>query len=1151
MAFDVYPNIPGNLLEKPLNVAGSGVSNLMPITQRIGPDNVDEGVILKTDHPTTMFIRVAMLGAVPAPAQQPTIIIKANGGPETEIIDSAPNVTGIDDGSQTVALGRKHLPDGNNAYLIKVLVLVTSGVTWQMRIKNNDAVARDFTWVIADSLDEIDGSGNHVGSRQPWIDGGATLNFDALTSQSPAPRLTVTVANKGTGPLNIKNTIGSNAGSPDFQVGEVPAPIDPNHSGDLKIDFIAPATVGQSNATFDISTDDTTAQTATGHNKRVALQGVAHQLEIVLLVDASGSMGYTPTGGDPVADSDARWGKLKSSADQFLNVLGDFGEGHGSFGVAVFPDFTAPTYPPAISPSSGDIFTTQAITGANIATAIQNLSAPPPTHTARKAEKDSGATPIGHGIGHTIGTAPASYGYFSASADALNFNKRYLVLMTDGANNSGPPNPPDFYGSGPTSFRGKKVKVITVGYGDDGPNKFEVDHILLQTIATESDGLYLDAGVNDIESDPLTGTLKKSFHNAIIEGLNLEPTMDPSGLLTVNQPEARHQVTITPYDTKAVFIVNWQTFDADRVDVKLLTPTCELITPASAQNDPNITYHSHPTYAIYSFNHDYLRNAADPANPRYGAWRLVITGNFPPIIEIRDTASSDIFVDSEPYDFQVTTQSRLKLTLTTDRASYFAGDTINLTAALTLDGKGVPNASVVARFNAPGQSSDNFLAGNLVTAAEFSQAKAQLAKADVTALGIKAFALNQKGVFFKDTPHRNEVKMTDDDRDGHYTASFTNTSTPGTFSFYVIAIGQTPDGITFRREKRLAVRIDVRPEPTFTLVDTFYRTLIDGEVTIQLADVRVTPRDRFGNVVLIDPDFDSRLAPIIKNGKATAGLIWNLDASYTQTVQFKPGVTPSVGFSLDDQVIVPASPLAPVDKLHYVDRVTAFKLGGEAEKGANKHTDPNAALGDIRSKQPDQFVSLGAFGSLAVEIKRHVIEAQGDDDVTVFVRPDDTLRSYLVEALPAGKPAGKPPHGRKKTWVALGTSPGVTQSFSLSSAGIKKAAAIRITDKSGRTRDASLKPSSSPGVSILGVGAKKIGRGGHHKKPHDDKKYDDKKKGGDRDYSHPKPGGEHKGGPPKGGKPGGLPGGKPGGKPDAKAGPKQKTPKGTKPRGKK
>ena len=60
--------------------------------------------------------------------------------------------------------------------------------------------------------------------------------------------------------------------------------------------------------------------------------------------------------------------------------------------------------------------------------------------------------------------------------------------------------------------------------------------------------------------------------------------------------------------------------------------------------------------------------------------------------------------------------------------------------------------------------------------------------------------------------------------------------------------------------------------------------------------------------------------------------------------------------------------------------------------------------------------------------------------------------------------------------MPLGESIGVTQSFSLRAAGLESTAALRITDTSGRTRDADLKPLTSPGVSALGFGALKTGR---------------------------------------------------------------------------
>lgn len=1064
MAFDVYPASHTS----PLNVGASTTSALIAITEQTGPDNVDEPapppVAIASLHPDTMFIRVAMLGAIPAIANRPTIVLKANTGDEVEIKIDYPNPMMLPDthifsipltdtpppGSE-VADGFKFPPDANNVYLIKVLLYHAAPepphpwYSWQIRIKNNDVIARDFTWVVAGSLAE---------TRQPWIDAQtATLEFDALTSQTP--QLTATIPNKGTGPLNITNPVGSTAGDPKFTVAApVPGAIDPNHTGDLKIQFAAPAAIGETNANFDIASNDPIATTAAGHNKRIPLHGVSRQLEVVMLLDASGSMGYKPDGSPlVVADSDSRWGKLKEAANQFLNLLGIWGDGKGRFGVAVFPDITVATYPasPAPSPSAGNIVSATPITGASTSAAITTLA-------PRKAEKDRGFTPIGFGIGFTMGTTSGSFGYFQGTGAPVDpprdFDKRFLLLMSDGKHNSSPPDPPFFYGTGPTSFKGKKIRVMAVGYGDPAvPTPFEVDHVLLNTIKTESDGEFWDAGLDDAGFG-----LKKQFRAVISAGLTLDPTSDPTGVLTPGTPEVRHQVTITPYDTKVAFVVNWRKFDERRVNVTLLTPTCELITPATAHTDPNIEFLNHKTYAIYAVNHDYLRNAVDPANPRYGTWRLIISGNLSE-------------QQNEPYDYEVITESRLNLTLTTDSASYFAGDTIRLTAAVTLDGKGITNAVVTVRLTVPGQSSDNWLAGNRISANEFARSKASLAGADVTALGVKASALKDKGIVFANPPHESEIKMTDVAGDGRYTASFPGTTTPGTYDFYVTAIGQTPDGSLFRREKRLNIRVGVRPDAKFTLIETTYRTQTDGNQVTHFADVRVTPRDPFGNVVLIDPAFDSRVQITVKDGEFTNSLTWNLDASYSQTIKYRPGVTPTIGLNVDGRPVVPIQPLAPIgEDLHWADNVIHFRAGGEAARGANQHTDPNAALGDVRQKRPDQFVSLGAGGALTLCVEGQFIKARGDDDVTVFVHSDEDPRPYEVEVLPIGLPV---PISLNFGWVSLGVSPGVTQSFGLRQAGIKTAAAVRITDKSGRRRNSAFKPSSTPGVSIAGVGAKK------------------------------------------------------------------------------
>ena len=186
-------------------------------------------------------------------------------------------------------------------------------------------------------------------------------------------------------------------------------------------------------------------------------------------------------------------------------------------------------------------------------------------------------------------------------------------------------------------------------------------------------------------------------------------------MLTPGASEVRRPVTITPYGTRVAFVVNWKTFNAQRVSVTLQTPTCEVITTSSAQSDPNISYSDHPTYAILRIQPRLpTERGPTPTNPRYGTWTLIITGN-------RIGAVSES--DSEPYDDQVRTDSRLKLTLATDREAYYAGDPINLSAALTLDGKGITHAAVTLQLDAPGQSSDeDWLAWNQVTDVEYRRA---------------------------------------------------------------------------------------------------------------------------------------------------------------------------------------------------------------------------------------------------------------------------------------------------------------------------------------------------------------------------------------------------------------------------------------------
>ena len=99
-----------------------------------------------------------------------------------------------------------------------------------------------------------------------------------------------------------------------------------------------------------------------------------------------------------------------------------------------------------------------------------------------------------------------------------------------------------------------------------------------------------------------------------------------------------------------------------------------------------------------------------------------------------------------------------------------------------------------------------------------------------------------------------------------------------------------------------------------------------------------------------------------------------------------------------------------------------------------------------------------------------MIAGQGDDDITVFVHPSDEPRPYAVDVLPITLPIPIFIPGLFH-WVTLGTSPGVTQSFSLRQVGIKLCMAVRIRDLSRRTRNGLYQPDEAR-VPVLGCRSK-------------------------------------------------------------------------------
>ena len=1028
MAFEVHPHAPANPPIDPLSITPSD-QQFTTFTQITGPDTVS-GIYAKT-----MFIRVAVYGTPPPTA--PSLSLKCGVGAEViattvaKAVSNGPNVT---DQIADVQILASSVP---NVQLLRIGFYDNTAETWQLGIRNNDVAQRDFTWVVASTANE---------TLQPWIALSApTMTITSLVNRpNEVPNKilkadsSVQVANKGTGPLNV------NALSPVLPVtletvGGPPFTVAPGTSADLVIRFTPPsAGPSQLNPTLTLTSTppDPNVGTTGGHNGTLQIHAVAQRLEVVLLLDDSGSMGTDALGDVPASPATSRWGELRSAANLFLDLLAFFGADRGKFGIARFPATDAN------NPSTYDLVPMTDITTSMAAAQASTALTP------------FNSTPMGDGLFRVLG--PTSY----FSTDQL--NRRWLLLMSDGAHNSGSHQPAEFLAplNGTNPLDDRDISLFAVAYGIDGHT--DVNHVLLKDLASGSQG---GGQFRAVQQEGVTASdLSLALRDAIKSGLTAATSpLDPTGVFLIGPGERRHEVLVTDYDHRAAFVLTWNTPKPERLHLELITPGNGRITPQNAGTGryADVVYKSDDRSATYLVDADYLRGGGsedDDGTSAAGTWTFVITSPGEVILSLAAGAGANDGLnnglnngrDTETYVYDTIVESSLKVEVSTDRDTYFAGDRITVSARLTVEGRPIHGAAVSMSTTKPAESFANWLARAQVPASALAQARDRLAGKDASPLLVKQLGAQIAGLTFGGGIQQTNIPMTEQGEAGIYSAVFRNTSVPEHYTFYVTAFGVTDEGTSFRREGKQETYVQVRPDPQFTHLDI--TTISPG-----VLQVTAIPQDQFGNVLLIDPSMVtgfSVVAPDTKVGELVSGL----DGTYTSTVTFNPDITPEIVFQAGGLNVVKPVRAHPLDTLTFTDNVVAFTPGGVV--GASKHPDTKALLGTVATKVPDMFTSLGGGGNVVVGVTGSLILAKAEEDVTVFVAPQADRRSYQVDAF--SMVTGD--------WVELGRSIGTTMSFSLAEAGLKFTPAIRITDASGQIRDENLKPLSEPGVGIRGVG---------------------------------------------------------------------------------
>src|ERR1035438_3636505 len=287
----IYPDPTGNSQPSaPLNLAAgnsSGFVSIQQLASTIGSDNGD----------AFMYIRLAMsdpAGALSGSRPMPDVILQADGGS----VPHPPPV--LAQGPLPLYSGNTYVADVSivqedvgypNVWVIKVdfVANLPQPHTWAINIKNNDAVPRYFTWVVSGTLSL---------TAQPWIDVSPTsLLWEVLINGSAGESVQVT--NRGTTAFTVTGI--TSALPPGFTVA-LPGSLPPGDSQPLTVTFAAPSSppppdgsvVG--NSVVGIAPVDGVAGNIVGHNQTLSVSAKVAALEIVLLLDDSGSMTWNPAG---------------------------------------------------------------------------------------------------------------------------------------------------------------------------------------------------------------------------------------------------------------------------------------------------------------------------------------------------------------------------------------------------------------------------------------------------------------------------------------------------------------------------------------------------------------------------------------------------------------------------------------------------------------------------------------------------------------------------------------------------------------------------------------------------------------------------------------------------------------------------------------
>lgn len=626
-----------------------------------------------------------------------------------------------------------------------------------------------------------------------------------------------------------------------------------------------------------------------------------HPLDIVVVLDRSGSMGDFPSGGaEPKMDI------LKWAVKQFITTW------QAEDGAPPEDRLAVVWFESGVTVGSAFVRRDVANGWANIKTAIQ-------------AQTTANSTALGDGVSKGLQL-------LKDPMDLQRNDDGALVLMTNGIQNSGNQIQPgnqvgipdsadlacfDLIKNGWELLRNECIPMQTIGVGAPGNYQADLlDKIALQTggaagynLGTTMDFAFMQALVNVFKGSTMS-TL------AQIEG-SLGPTETAS---------APHPFELDGSVRQGIIVLGWR---RGSLFLQIRDPNGTVVTPDRQLDDPFFT----------------VQTVRLPASGPPGTWSVTV--NKVVITEPAGEAAGPSTVDAQPppptpYHLSfIVVEGRLDFTPQFRLVTHRAGAAIDVEVVVGRDRKPLTglDKTITARRFAPPKGLGNLLHDQAVGPAILSTDPPGLHGEAPNAPGVRyqrklqhllsTTALLQDvtpvEVFppltFRDDGHGADRKADD----GVYSARVTNTKIPGKYEFKINLDFTSPGTGRLRRHEEPETTVRLKADPNNTTI------VASGDKTGTTRTLTIEPADPFGN--FLGPGYDQFIRVNVQGGGSVTSIVDPAeDGHYVVTIGgVTPNTDPDISVIIDGEIIYEGPASAP--GLGLPRGAVFFGLGGNVPTG--------------------------------------------------------------------------------------------------------------------------------------------------------------------------------------------------------------------------